>query len=269
MFDRFHARLAENPPPWPTRACRCVDAAGHANGCRDDRTPNPMAQPVIDTLRVADALQGAGMRREQAEGGASTLGTRLGQHVAVRRDLDLGFERILAHVDERFAQVDKQLAEFRGEIKSLHTKCNVLGVAVALALAFLGVIASFLAVIAGPGPVRVRRLRTLDERGCSRLSLEGPRDAPRPSADCRRGRAPPSRGGLTQVATAPPLPASPRRVASTVLASGGIVTSTAGELHPLSSTPRTDTLVGSPRGLTSRRRLTWAWLLPGFRKGTR
>ncbi|WP_419963815.1 hypothetical protein [Pantoea vagans] len=124
-----------------------------------------MAQPVIDTLRVADALQGAGMRREQAEGGASTLGTRLGQHVAVRRDLDLGFERILAHVDERFAQVDKQLAEFRGEIKSLHTKCNVLGVAVALALAFLGVIASFLAVIAGPwtgsckAPADARRAR--------------------------------------------------------------------------------------------------------------
>ena len=115
-----------------------------------------MAQPVMDTLQVADALQRTGMEREQAEGVAHALGTQLGDHIAVRKDLDLGFERILAHVDERFAQVDKQFAqvdrqfaEFRGEIKSLHTKFNVLGVGVALALAFLGVIAGFLAVIAG------------------------------------------------------------------------------------------------------------------------
>ena len=122
-----------------------------------------MAQPVMDTLQVADALQRSGMEREQAEGVAGTLGTQLGEHVAVRKDLDLGFERVLAHVDERFAQVDKQfaqvdkqfaqvdkqLAELRGETKSLHTKFNVLGVGVALALAFLGVIAGFLAVIAG------------------------------------------------------------------------------------------------------------------------
>ncbi len=115
-----------------------------------------MAQPVMDTLQVADALQRSGMEREQAEGVASTLGTQLAEHVVVRKDLDLGFERILARVDERFAQVDerfarvdKQFAEFRGEVKSLHTKFNVLGIGVALALAFLGVIAGFLAVIAG------------------------------------------------------------------------------------------------------------------------
>ena len=133
-----------------------------------------MAQPVIDTLQVADALQRSGMEREQAEGVASTLGTQLGDHIAVRKDLDLGFERVLARVDERFAQVDKQFAqvdkqfaqvdkqfgqvdkqlaelkgELRGEIKSLHTKFNVLGVGVALALAFLGVIVGLLAVIAG------------------------------------------------------------------------------------------------------------------------
>ena len=133
-----------------------------------------MAQPVMDTLQVANALQRSGMEREQAEGVASTLGTQLGDHVAVRKDLDLGFERFLAHVDERFAQVDKQFAQvdkqfgqvdkqfaqvdkqfaelrsdLKGEIKGLHTKFNVLGVGVALALAFLGVIAGFLAVIAG------------------------------------------------------------------------------------------------------------------------
>lgn len=112
-----------------------------------------MAQPVMDTLQVADALQRSGMEREQAEGVASTLGTHLGEHIVVRKDLDLGFERILARVDERFAQVDKQFAELKGEltgeIRSLHTKFNVLGVEVALVLAFLGVMTGFLAVIAG------------------------------------------------------------------------------------------------------------------------
>ena len=122
-----------------------------------------MAQPVMDTLQVADALQRSGMEREQAEGVASTLGNQLGDHIAVRKDLDLGFERILARVDERFgrvdkqfaqvdqrfAQVDRQFAEFRGEIKSLHTKFNVFGVGAALVLAFLGVVAGFLAVVAG------------------------------------------------------------------------------------------------------------------------
>ena len=73
-----------------------------------------MAQPVIDTLQVADALQRSGMEREQAEGVARTLGTQLGEHVAVGKDLDIGFNRISAHVDERFAQhrahVDERIA---------------------------------------------------------------------------------------------------------------------------------------------------------------
>lgn len=33
-----------------------------------------MAQPVTDTLQVADALQRSGMERERAEGLARTLG---------------------------------------------------------------------------------------------------------------------------------------------------------------------------------------------------
>ena len=123
-----------------------------------------MAQPVIDTLQVADALQRSGMEREQAEGVARTLGTQLGNHIAARKDLDLGFERILARVDERFAQVDRRFAEvdrrftevdrqfteikseikgeIRGEIKALNTKFNILGAGMALALAYLAVLAS-------------------------------------------------------------------------------------------------------------------------------
>lgn len=111
-----------------------------------------MAQLVMDTLHVADALQRSGMERERAEGLARTLGTELGAHVAVNKDLGLGLERIRTHVDERFAQIDRQSAklrgEIKGEIKALYSEFHVLGVGVALALAFLGVIAGFLGVIA-------------------------------------------------------------------------------------------------------------------------
>ena len=116
----------------------------------------PMAQPVIDTLQVADALQRSGMERDQAEGVARSLGAELGEHVAGHKDLELGFAGIRAHFDDRFAQVDQQFAqvdkqfaqvdkqftELGGEIKALHSKFNVLGVGVASMLAFLGVIAS-------------------------------------------------------------------------------------------------------------------------------
>ncbi len=58
-----------------------------------------MSQPVIDTLQVADALRRTGMEQEQAEGLARTLGAELGEHVAVRRELDAGFDGIRAQIN--------------------------------------------------------------------------------------------------------------------------------------------------------------------------
>ena len=112
-----------------------------------------MAQPVMDTLQVADTLRRSGMERERAEALAHTLATQLSEHVVVRKDQELGFAGIRAHVDEQFAQVDKQFAqvdkqfaelksEIRGEIKALDTKFNVLGAGMALALAYLAVLGS-------------------------------------------------------------------------------------------------------------------------------
>ena len=126
-----------------------------------------MAQPVIDTLQVADALQRSGMEREQAEGVARTLGTQLGEHVAVGKDLDIGFNRIRSHIDERiahldqrfariderfaqerahvdkrFASVDERLARIDERFKALDGKLTLFGVLAGLALAFLGVLAS-------------------------------------------------------------------------------------------------------------------------------
>ena len=58
-----------------------------------------MSQPVIDTLQVADALRRTGMEQGQAEGLARTLGAELGEHVAVRRELDAGFDGIRAQIN--------------------------------------------------------------------------------------------------------------------------------------------------------------------------
>ena len=115
-----------------------------------------MAQPVIDTLQVADALQRSGMEREQAEGFARTLGTQLGEHVAVGKDLDVGFNRISARIDERFARIDQRFAKVDEQFvridgrfqalderfKALDGKLNLLLVGAGLALAYLAVIAT-------------------------------------------------------------------------------------------------------------------------------
>ena len=69
-----------------------------------------MTQPVIDALRVANALRRTGMEREQADGLAAALGTELGEHVAVKKDLDLGFGGMQAQLDKRFADVDVRFA---------------------------------------------------------------------------------------------------------------------------------------------------------------
>ena len=70
-----------------------------------------MAQPVVDTLQVADELRRTGMGHEQAEGVARTLGTQLGEHVAVRKDVETGFEAMGARMDGRFAEVDARFAQ--------------------------------------------------------------------------------------------------------------------------------------------------------------
>ena len=79
-----------------------------------------MAQPMIDTLEVADALQRSGMEREQAEAFARSLGSELGEHVAGHKDLELGFAGMRAHVDERWAgmraHVDERLTDMRTHV---------------------------------------------------------------------------------------------------------------------------------------------------------
>ncbi len=89
-----------------------------------------MGQPVVDTLRLSDALQNAGVEREQAEGTARALSAEFGEHVAVRGDLDAGFERVRSEM----ALVRSDLG---GRIAALDSKFSVVGVGVGLILALL------------------------------------------------------------------------------------------------------------------------------------
>ena len=66
---------------------------------------------MIDTLQVADALRRTGMEPGQAEGLARTLGAELGEHVAVRREFDTGFDGIRAQMDAWFAEVDARFEQ--------------------------------------------------------------------------------------------------------------------------------------------------------------
>ena len=79
-----------------------------------------MAQPMIDTLQVADVLQRSGMEREQAEGLARSLGSELGEHIAGQKDLELGFAGMRTHVDAQWADmrahVDAQWADMRAHV---------------------------------------------------------------------------------------------------------------------------------------------------------
>ena len=71
-----------------------------------------MVQPVMDTLQLSEGLREAGMEPDQADGVARALGAGLDEHVAVRKDVDLG----LAGVHGEMALMR---TEFEGSIERL------------------------------------------------------------------------------------------------------------------------------------------------------
>ena len=116
-----------------------------------------MAQPVIDTLRLSNALEGVGIERAKAEGAARALCDEFGEHVVARGDLDAGFERVAGEfkdVNARFtevnaefkavrAEMDTGFTELRGSIQSLNTTFRYTMAGIGLMLAFLSAIAAF------------------------------------------------------------------------------------------------------------------------------
>lgn len=89
-----------------------------------------MGQPVIDTLKLSDALRETGMEREQAEGLARSLGTQLGAHVAVQSDLEAGFQGVRSDLRAEIQQVRAELGSrvdaLRGEMRGLNSRLTLL-----------------------------------------------------------------------------------------------------------------------------------------------
>ena len=109
-----------------------------------------MTQPVMDTLRLSKRLREAGMDGEQADGMARALSTELDEHVAVRKDLNAGFEGIRSEMALMRAQLDAKIdlvrSDLSARIDALDSKLNVLGLGVGLALAFLTLLVGVVAV---------------------------------------------------------------------------------------------------------------------------
>ena len=113
-----------------------------------------MSQPVIDTLQVADALRRTGMEPEQAEGLARTLGAELGEHVAVRGELDAGFDGVRAEMNACFEQVDARFDGMEARMDALAGQFRFgLGLVVALFAAVVGVIGVLHANAPEPQPM--------------------------------------------------------------------------------------------------------------------
>ena len=83
-----------------------------------------MAQPVVDTLELSEALRDGGMEPEQAAGVARALGDQLGEHVAVRGDLDLGFEKVRGETALMRTELDASIQDVRGDMKQMRTELD-------------------------------------------------------------------------------------------------------------------------------------------------
>ena len=83
-----------------------------------------MSQPVVDTLRISDALCKTGMEREQAEGLARTLGDELGAHVVAKGDLQTGFLEVRGEIESVDHRVALARTELGGQIQVLDGKID-------------------------------------------------------------------------------------------------------------------------------------------------
>ena len=85
-----------------------------------------MAQPVVDTLELSETLRESGMEPEQAAGVARALGDQLGEHVAVRGDLDLGFEKVRGETALMRTELDASIQDVRADMKVMRGDMKVM-----------------------------------------------------------------------------------------------------------------------------------------------
>ncbi len=107
-------------------------------------------QPVFDTLQVADEMEQRGMAPEQARGLAQVLGDQLGEHVAVRKDLDAGFDGVRAEIANARTELNAKIDGVRAEVGRVRTELNakIDGVNGTLKLGF-GLMVAFITAVAG------------------------------------------------------------------------------------------------------------------------
>ena len=123
-----------------------------------------MVQPVVDTLRLSETLQEAGVDRAQADGLARALGDELGEHVVARAGFDAGFEGIRAEfklVRSEMAvmrtELDTRIDALRASLQTIDSKLRYMIAGMGLMLAFLSAITGLVvyqrpAAHAGPTP---------------------------------------------------------------------------------------------------------------------
>ena len=104
-----------------------------------------MVQPVMDTLRLSEGLQGAGVERGQADGMAQALGTELDEHVVVRKEFDSAYDALRSEIALTRSNLEGEIALTRtnleGEIALLRTEMNTkFNWGFGLVLAFLSVL---------------------------------------------------------------------------------------------------------------------------------
>ena len=85
-----------------------------------------MSQPVVDTLRISEALRKTGMEREKAEGLARVLGDELGDHVVARGDLQTGFLEVRGEIQSVDHRVDVARIDLVGQIRILDGRIDAL-----------------------------------------------------------------------------------------------------------------------------------------------
>lgn len=108
-----------------------------------------MVQPVVDTLRLSETLQEAGVDRAQADGLARALRDELGEHVVTRAGFDAGFEGIRAE----FKSVRSEMAVMRTEpvtrIDALRASLRTIDSKLRYMIAGMGLMLAFLSAITG------------------------------------------------------------------------------------------------------------------------
>ncbi len=85
-----------------------------------------MEPTVIDTLRYADRLKGAGVESRQAEAMSRALNDELAGGVATKEDLDRTAAGLQGGLDALRADLDRAVVELKGEIAKVDAKFDAL-----------------------------------------------------------------------------------------------------------------------------------------------